>query len=118
MTITLPEIDSEVDAAIEQLIADLEFARDYIDKHGLAKSQFRSVLTNETCSDGAIMLGIGRGAMQSPRRFRALHALAATLHADPEISAQKAVYRFNDHPLTEKADVVALFQDTIDRLCS
>jgi hypothetical protein len=117
MTITLPEVDHEVDTAIEQLITDLENARDYIDKHGLAKRQFFSVFTNARCMDGAIMTAIGRAALGNPRRDRALYALASTLGADlSTVGVKKAVYDFNDSPLTEQADVIGIFNTTIDRL--
>lgn len=114
MTITLPEIDHEVDAAIEQLITDLENARDYIDKHGHTKNQYASALTNATCSEGAIIRVVPRGA----RRWRALYALAATLGADISTvtSAAVSVHRFNDADETEKADVIGLFNTAIDRL--
>lgn len=118
MTITLPDLDQlAVDAAIEQLIIDLETARDYIDKHGLAKQQFFSALTNARCTDGAIMAAVGRYSLNNPRRARALYALATTLGADLSVTTPKAaVYTFNDSPLTETADAVGLFNTTIDRL--
>lgn len=114
MTVTLPDVDHEVDAAIEQLITDLENARDYIDKHGLAKNQYVSVLTNAACSEGAIMRVVPRGV----RRSRALYALAATLGGDTSTLAKAAVsiHRFNDADETEKADILALFDVTINRL--
>lgn len=115
MTITLPEIEqSEVDAAIEQLITDLENARDYIDTHGLAKNMYVSALTNAACSEGAIVRTVPRGV----RRFRALHALASTLGADTStvVRSAIAVHEFNDADETEKSDVIALFNVTINSL--
>lgn len=117
MTITLPDLDHEVDAAIERLVADLEGARDYIDKHGLAKNQYISYVTNAGCAEGALMRVIGFGAVHDPRLRRAVHALATTLGADlSEISASVAVHRFNDAAETEKADVIGLFNTAIARL--
>lgn len=114
MTITLPDIDHEVDAAIEQLITDLTNARDYIDKHGLLKNTYASSVTNARCLDGAIMAAIGYSASCDPRRDRALFALAVTLGF--ECNPRGAVYEFNDADETTKDDAVALIGVTIDRL--
>lgn len=114
MTITFPDV--EVDAAIEQLITDLENARDYIDKHGLVKNMYVSPLTDAACSEGAIMRTVPRGV----RRSRALYALASTLGSDTStaVSTAMAVHEFNDAEETEKADVLALFDVTINSLRS
>lgn len=112
----MPEID--VPKVDDQLIADLQTARDLIAVHGLAKEEFLA-FGGGYCTVGAVQKVAAGGATMefTPRAHRAIHALADTLGYEgrPE-QLRGALYDYNDSQFTEKADVLGLFQVTIDRL--
>lgn len=114
MTITMPEID----VATEQLIADLQTARDLIAVHGLAKEEFLA-FGGGYCTVGAVQKVAAGGATMefTPRSHRAIHALADTLGYEgrPE-QLRGALYDYNDSQFSEKADILSLFDVTIARL--
>jgi hypothetical protein len=71
------------------------------------------------CTVGAINKATTGGATMAfrPRAKQAIHALASTLgYVGGPVDLRESLYDFNDSPYTEKADIVALFQVTIDRL--
>lgn len=123
MTIT---IDSEVDSAIEQLIADLRGARDIIAENGLAKEKFFDVFQNNspTCAVGAVLRQTGHDTdhKDAPRVMRAVYALAVTLGKtepdidDPGLYYRSELYDFNDHADTTQDDILGLFDTAIARL--
>lgn len=120
MTIT----DIKIDTALNQLVADLQTARDYIATHGLTKNMF-GCFGRGACTVGALLWAIGLREWQlespNPRLRSAVYALAVTLGQPASVSswaARVALYEFNDHPESEQADIIGLFDTTIQRLAA
>lgn len=120
MTITMPEIDvPKIDEATDQLVADLQTARDLIAVHGLAKEVFVA-FGGGYCTVGAIKKVTVGGAtmLDTGRSDLACRALADTLGyvGAGGLLLRGSLYDYNDSPFSEQADVLALFDTTIARL--
>ena len=116
MTLT---IEAEADEAIDQLIADLEGARDIIADRGLVKGIFTGGIEANApcCTVGALMTWVD-GSWNNPRVERAVYALATALGVDASTAEGRrhALFDFNDEAFVTEDDVIDLYNLAIDRL--
>lgn len=100
------------------MIETLTKARDLIEERGLAHGKYFCGVTGSLCSLGAVMEALGldplKGGFDDPQLKPIIAELSETIGSTHPAGPRGQVFNFND--ANDQSGVVALFNDTIERL--